>query len=167
VAGEDIVMFRQGELKRLHVIRKVLEKVVKQVEAAEILSLSCRQVQRVVRRVKGEGDKGVIHKSRGKVSNRRLADGVKERVIKFYRKRYPGYGPTLASEKLLEREKIKISNETLRGWLLESGEWKRVRKKKVHRQWRERREHLGEMVQMDGSHHDWFEGRGPECVLMG
>jgi hypothetical protein len=65
VAGEDIVMFRQGELKRLHVIRKVLEKVVKQVEAAEILSLSCRQVQRVVRRVRGEGDKGVVHKARG------------------------------------------------------------------------------------------------------
>ena len=162
-----MVMFRQGELKRLHVIRKVLERVVKQVEAAEILSLSCRQVQRVVRRVKVEGDRGVIHKSRGKVSNRRLADGVKERVIKFYRKRYPGFGPTLASEKLLEREKIKISDETLRGWLLESGDWKKVRKKGVHRQWRERKEHLGEMVQMDGSHHDWFEGRGPECVLMG
>lgn len=167
MAGEDIVMFRQGELKRLHVIRKVLEKVVKQVEAAEILSLSCRQVQRVVRRVREEGDKGVVHKSRGKVSNRRLGDGVRARVIKLYRKRYPGFGPTLASEKLLEREKIKVSDETLRGWLLASGDWKKVRKKRVHRQWRERREYLGEMVQMDGSHHDWFEGRGPKCVLMG
>ena len=70
-----MIMFRQGELKRLHVIRKVLEKVVKQVEAAEILSLSCRQIQRVVKRVKGEGDKGMVHKSRGKVSNRRLEMG--------------------------------------------------------------------------------------------
>ena len=167
MAGEDIVMFRQKELKRLHVIRKVLEKVIKQVEAAKILSLSYRQIQRCVQRVKVEGDQGIVHKSRGRGSNRRLADRVKERVIKLYRKRYPGFGPTLASEKLLEREKIKISDETLRGWLLESGDWKKVRKKGVHRQWRERKEHFGEMVQMDGSHHDWFEGRGPECVLMG
>ena len=167
MAGEDIVMFRQEELKRLHVIRKVLEKVIKQVEAAKILALSYRQVQRCVQRVKVEGDKGIVHKSRGRASNRRLADKVKERVIKVYRKRYQGFGPTLASEKFLEREKIKVSDETLRGWLLESGDWKKVRKKGVHRQWRERKEHLGEMVQMDGSHQDWFEGRGAECVLMG
>ena len=120
-----------------------------------------------MQRVKVEGDQGIPHKSRGRASNRRLADKVKERVIKVYRNRYPGFGPTLASEKLLEREKIKVSDETLRGWLLESGDWKKVRKKRVHRQWRERKEHFGEMVQMDGSHHDWFEGRGAECVLMG
>jgi len=167
VAGEDIVMFRQGELKRLDVIRKVLEKVVKQVEAAKILSLSYRQVQRCVQRVKGEGDKGVVHKSRGRASNRRWADRVKERVIKLYRKRYKGFGPTLAVEKLLERHGLKVSDETLRKWLLESGDWKKVRRKGVHRQWRERKGHLGEMVQMDGSHHDWFEGRGSECVLTG
>ena len=167
MAGEDIVMFRQGELRRLHVIRKVLEKVVKQVGAAKILGLSYRQVQRCVQRVKGEGDKGVVHKSRGRASNRRLADRVKERVIKLYRKRYKGFGPTLAVEKLLEGHGLKVSDETLRKWLLESGDWKKVRRKGVHRQWRERKGHLGEMVQMDGSHHDWFEGRGSECVLMG
>jgi len=167
VAGEDIVMFRQGELRRLHVIRKVMEKVIKQVEAAKILSLSYRQVQRCVQRVKVEGDKGVVHKSRGRASNRRLADRVKERVIKLYRKRYKGFGPTLAVEKLLEGHGLKVSDETLRKWLLESGDWKKVRRKGVHRQWRERKGHLGEMVQMDGSHHDWFEGRGSECVLMG
>jgi len=167
VAGEDIVMFRQGELRRLHVIRKVMEKVIKQVEAAKILSLSYRQVQRCVQRVKGERDKGVVHKSRGRASNRRLADRVKERVIKLYRKRYKGFGPTLAVEKLLEGHGLKVSDETLRKWLLESGDWKKVRRKGVHRQWRERKGHLGEMVQMDGSHHDWFEGRGSECVLMG
>jgi len=167
VAGEDIVMFRQGELRRLHVIRKVMEKVIKQVEAAKILGLSYWQVQRCVQRVKVEGDKGVVHKSRGRASNRRLADRVKERVIKLYRKRYKGFGPTLAVEKLLEGHGLKVSDETLRKWLLESGDWKKVRRKGVHRQWRERKGHLGEMVQMDGSHHDWFEGRGSECVLMG
>ena len=167
MAGEDVVMFGQRELKRLHVIRKVLEKVVKRVEAAKILSLSYRQIQRCVQRVKVEGDKGIVHKARGRVSNRRLGDRVRERVIKLYQKRYKGFGPTLASEKLLEREGVKISDETLRQWLLESGDWKRVRRKRGHREWRERKEHFGEMVQMDGSHHDWLEGRGPECVLMG
>ena len=167
MAGEDVIMFGQRELKRLHVIRKVLEKVIKREEAAKILSLSYRQVQRCVQRVKVEGDKGIVHKSRGRVSNRRLGDRVRERVIKLYQKRYKGFGPTLASEKLLEREGIEVSDETLRQWLLESGDWRRVRKKRGHREWRERKEHLGEMVQMDGSHHDWFEGRGPKCVLMG
>jgi hypothetical protein len=167
VAGEDVIMFGQRELKRLHLIRKVLEKVIKRVEAAKILSLSYRQIQRCVQRVKVEGDQGIVHKSRGRVSNRRLGDRVRERVIMLYRRRYKGFGPTLASEKLLEREGVQVSDETLRQWLLESGDWKRVRKKRVHRQWRERKEHLGEMVQMDGSHHDWFEGRGPKCVLMG
>jgi hypothetical protein len=167
VGGGDVIMFRQEELKRLHVIRKILEKVLKQVEAAKILSLSYRQLQRCVQRVKVEGDRGMIHRSRGKVSNRRLADRVKERVIKLYRKSYKGFGPTLAVEKLCERHGLKVSDETLRKWLLQSGDWKKVRRKRVHRQWRERKEHLGEMVQMDGSHHDWFEGRGLACVLMG
>ena len=167
MAGEDVIMFGQRELKRLHVIRKVLEKVIKRVEAAKILSLSYRQIQRCVQRVKVEGDRGIVHKSRGRVSNRRLGDGVRERVIKLYRKGYKGFGPTLASEKLLEREGVQVSDETLRQWLLESGDWKRVRKKRGHREWRERKEHFGEMVQMDGSHHDWFEGWGPKCVLMG
>lgn len=167
MAGEDVIMFGQRELKRLHVIRKVLEKVVKRMEAAKILSLSYRQIQRCVQRVKVEGDKGIVHKARGRVSNRRLGDRVRDRVIKLYQKRYKGFGPTLASEKLLEREGVQVSDETLRQWLLESGDWKRVRKKRGHREWRERKEHFGEMVQMDGSHHDWLEGRGPKCVLMG
>jgi len=141
--------------------------VLKPVEAAKILSLSYRQLQRCVQRVKVEGDRGMIHRSRGKVSNRRLADWVKERVMKLYRKSYKGFGPTLAVEKLCERHGLKVSDETLRKWLLQSGDWKKVRRKRVHRQWRERKGHLGEMVQMDGSHHDWFEGRGLACVLMG
>jgi hypothetical protein len=167
VAGEDVIMIGQREVKRLHVIRKVLEKVIKRMEAAKILSLSYRQIQRCVQRVKVEGDRGIVHKSRGRVSNRRLGDRVRERVIKLYQRRYKGFGPTLASEKLLERDGIQVSDETLRQWLLESGDWKRVRKKRGHREWRERKEYFGEMVQMDGSHHDWFEGRGPKCVLMG
>ncbi len=167
MAGEDMIMVRQGELKRLHVIQKVLERVIKQVEAAEILLLSSRQIGRIVKRIKIEGDKGIIHKSRGKPSNRRIPAKIRDRVIKLYRTQYQDFGPTLASEKLLERDRIEISDETLRRWLIEKGDWKKTRKHRGHRQWRERKHHEGEMVQMDGSHHDWFEGRGPRCVLMG
>jgi transposase len=167
MAGEDRVMVRQGELKRLHVIQKVLERGIKQVEAAEVLGLSGRQIRRMVRRIREEGDVGIVHKSRGRPSNRRIGDKLKARVIKLYRVQYQDFGPTLASEKLLERDGIGISDETLRRWLLGTGDWKKVRKHRGHRAWRERKQHFGEMVQMDGSHHDWFEDRGPGCVLMG
>jgi transposase len=167
MAGEDMIMVRQGELKRLHVIQKVLEGVIKQVNAAEILSVSDRQIRRIVKRIRGEGDRGVIHKSRGRPSNRKIPDQLKDKVIKLYRTSYKDFGPTLASEKLLERDGVRISDETLRGWLIEAGDWKKARKRRRHRQWRERKGHRGEMVQIDGSHHAWFEDRGPECVLMG
>lgn len=167
MAGEDMIMARQGEIKRLHVIQKVLERVIKQVEASEILSLSSRQIGRIVKRIRIEGEKGIIHRSRGKPSNRRIPSKIRDKVIKLYRRQYEDFGPTLACEKLLERDGIGVSDETLRRWLLETGDWKRIRKSRTHRQWRERKHHSGEMVQMDGSHHDWFEGRGPRCVLMG
>jgi hypothetical protein len=166
MAGEDMIMARQGELKRLHVIQKVLERIIKQVEAAQILSLSERQIRRVVKRVSREGSRGIIHRSRGRPSNRRIPYKLKQRVIKLYRAQYQGFGPTLASEKLLERDRVQISDETLRGWLIEAGEWKKSRKRGKHRQWRERKHHFGEMVQMDGSHHAWFEDRADPCVLM-
>ena len=167
MTGEDMIMVRQGELRRLHVIQKVLERVIKQVEAAEILSLSSRQIRRIIKRIRIEGGKGIIHKSRGRPSNRRIPGKIRDKVIQLYRKQYPDFGPTLASEKLLERDGIRVNDETLRMWLIEAGDWKKTRKRRGHRQWRERKHHYGEMVQMDGSHHDWFEGRGPGCVLMG
>ena len=167
MAGEDMIMARQGELKRLHVIQKVLEKVVKQVEAAEILSLSARQIRRIVKRIKIEGERGIIHKSRGRPSSRRIPGKIRDKVIQLYRKQYHDFGPTLATEKLRERDGIGISDETLRKWLMETGDWKKVRRGRRHRQWRERKPQYGEMVQMDGSHHDWLEGRGSWCVLMG
>ncbi len=167
MAGEDMIMAHPGEIKRLHVIQKVLERVIKQVEAAEILSLSGRQIRRIVKRIRCEGDRGIVHQSRGRPSNRRTHDKVKDKVIRLYRAQYKDFGPTLASEKLSERDGIGISDETLRRWLLEAGDWKRSRKGRKHRQWRERKHHDGEMVQIDGSHHAWFEERGPGCVLMG
>jgi len=167
MAEEDIITMTQKELKRLHIIKQVLEKKLKQIEAAELLDLSSRQIRRIVKRIREEGDKGIIHRSRGQPSHRRLPKQIKDKVIGLYRKKYQGFGPTLASEKLLEIDKIKISDETLRHWLIEKGEWQKQRKCKKHRSWRQRKHYFGEMVQMDGSHHDWFEGRGPKCVLMG
>jgi hypothetical protein len=167
MAGEDIIMAREGELRRLHVIEKVLEGILKQVEAAEILSLSGRQIRRIVKRIRRESSRGIIHRSRGRPSNRRISDQLRERVIQLYRTQYKGFGPTLASEKLQERDGIRINDETLRIWLLGTGDWRKSRRRKRHREWRERKHRYGEMVQMDGSHHDWLEGRGPECVLMG
>jgi transposase len=167
MAGKDIIQMTQEELKRLHIIHKALDKEITQLEAAGIIGLGLRQAQRIVAAVRAYGDKGVIHKSRGQPSNRALPDKIKNKALKLYREKYHDFGPTLGSEKLFEIDKIKLNDETLRLWLLEAGIPYKRRKKRPHRQWRERKHSFGEMVQMDGSHHDWFEGRGPACVLMG
>jgi transposase len=167
MAGKDIISMTQGELKRLHIVRKALDKSITQAEAADIIGRCLRQVRRIVKRVKREGDSGVIHKSRGKPSNRALPKKIKDKALRFYKEKYPDFGPTLASEKLFEIDKIKLDDETLRLWLLEENIPYKQRKKRPHRQWRQRKDHFGEMLQIDGSEHDWFEGRGPECVFMG
>ena len=164
--GKDIIAMSVRELKRLQIIDKLHEKKITQKKASELLELCVRQVRRVLKRVIEEGNSGVIHKSRGKESNRKLSESLKKRVLILYRKKYPDFGPTLAKEKLEEIEKIKISTQTLRNWLTEEGLWKKTRKGRKHRERRERKEYFGEMLQMDGSHHNWFEGRGPEVVLM-
>ena len=167
MTGEDIIMMRQEDLRRLHVIRKAIDKIITQQKAASIIGIGLRQAQRVVRRVRVEGDKGIIHKSRCLPSNRAIPCKVKDKALKLFKNKYPDFGPTLASEKLFERDKIKVNDETLRLWLIDEGVPYRKRKKRPHRQWRERKKHYGQMVQMDGSEHDWLEGRGPKCVLMG
>ena len=167
MAEKDIIMVRQKDLRRLHVVHKVLEGTMTQREAAELVSLSERQIRRIVERIRQEGDKGVCHTARGKPSNRRLPEKLKDRIVHLYKTTYADFGPTLFTEKLEEREGISISRETARTWLKEEGLWKTHRRRKAHRQWRERKDRYGEMVQMDGSHHDWFEGRGPACVFMG
>ncbi len=164
---EDILTMSQRELKRLHIIRKAIEKGITQAEAAKILEISQRQVRRVVKRVRELGDKGVIHQSRGKASHRATAEAVRKKILGLCKDRYAGFNPTFASEKLFERDKIIISHEALRQWFIAEGIRYEKRKARPHRQWRERKHYCGEMVQMDGSHHDWFEGRARPCVLMG
>jgi transposase len=167
MAGRDIIMATQEELKRLHVVRKAIDKTITQAEAAGDIGLSSRQVRRIVVRIREEGDKGIIHRSRGRPSNRALSDAVKDKALRLFKDKYRDFGPTLASEKLFERDQIKINDETLRLWLIEQAIPYKRRKKRPHRQWRERKEYFGQMVQMDGSHHAWFETRGDKCVLMG
>lgn len=167
MVGEDTITMSLRETKRLKIIQSAIDRQITQKSVSAILELSDRQVRRLVERVREEGARGIIHRSRGRPSNRRLCDKVKEKVIKLYTRQYPDFGPTLASEKLLERDGIRISDETLRKWLLEEGLWEKRRRRSAYRQWRPRRSCFGAMVQMDGSHHDWLEGRGPSLVLMG
>src|SRR5512135_1591811 len=132
MAGKDGIVVRQEELKRLHVIRNVLEGRIRQREAAELLSLSTRQIRRMVKRIRGEGERGIVHRLRGKASNRKTPEEIQQRAMELYRSTYSDFGPTLASEKLLERHGIGISDETLRKWLLQTGDWKPIRKRKKH-----------------------------------
>jgi hypothetical protein len=164
---KDIVMMTGRDLKRLRVLGEVLEHRMTQREAAGVVGLSERQVRRLVSRVRCEGEVGIVHRCRGRLSNRRISDQLKQRVLGLYRERYPGFGPPLANEKLYEFDGIRISTETLRKWLIEAHLWKRRRKRRQYRRWRQRKVCCGQMVQLDGSGHDWLEGRGPELVLMG
>jgi DNA-binding Lrp family transcriptional regulator len=167
VTEKDMITMSRRETKRLHIIHQALDKRITQKTAAELVGLSSRQLRRVLKRVREEGDDGIIHRSRGKASNRRIPQKVKDNVLKLYRKQYSDFGPTFASEKLFDVHQIKLSDETLRLWLSQGNIPYEKRKGRKHRQWRERKHHFGEMVQMDGSHHDWFEGRGPKSVFMG
>ena len=166
MVGEDRVMMSVKELRRVHVIRQAMEKTITQVKAGALVGLTARHVRRLIQRVQQEGDRGLMHRGRGQPSNRRIAEPIKAKILRLYARRYADFGPTLAAEKLAERHGLTLSAETLRGWLHERGIDHFTRRKRPHRAWRERKAHTGELIQMDGSHHDWFEGRGPRCVLM-
>jgi hypothetical protein len=165
MVGKDMIVMSIREVKCLKAVQTVIDKRITQKVAASMLGLSGRQVRRLV--IREQGDRGIIHGLRGRPSNRRLPEEMRGRVLSLYQERYPDFGPTLAMEKLFECDGITISDETLRTWLIEAGLWKKRRKRSVFRRWRPRKECFGEMIQMDGSHHDWLEGRGPELVLMG
>ena len=110
---KDIIMISSEELRRRGVIKKVLAKELNQQEASEVMGVSDRQVRRIVRRVREEGERGVIHGLRGGAGSHRVEEGQKKRIMGLYRREYEGFGPLLASEKLRERDKIKVCAETL------------------------------------------------------
>ncbi|HNC96519.1 MAG TPA: ISNCY family transposase [Myxococcota bacterium] len=153
------------ERRRLVVLSELKEGKLPLVEAAAVMRVSYRQAKRIWRRYRQAGDAGLVHRSRGRPGNRRKPESVKKRILKRYGERYPDFGPTLAAEHL-EREGLRVDHETLRRWLKASGQWQPRRRRQKHRQWRERKASFGEMLQMDGSHHDWFEGRRQRAVLM-
>lgn len=133
--------------------------------AGRRVGLSYRQMKRIWRRFKEEGAAGLVHKSRGRPSNRKKPELLRLECLAFYDDRLAGFGPTLASEKLAAQGHV-IDHETLRRWLLVEGKWTIRRRRPKHRRWRPRRKHFGELVQFDASSHDWF-GRGKRTTLMG
>ena len=155
------------ELDRLEVIRRVVDRRLAQVKAAEQLGLTSRQVRRLCRALERSGPAGLVSGHRGRPSNRRLSAELQARVVAIVRERYADFGPALAREKLLERHDLAIGRETLRKWMAAAGIWlpRRERRRHAH-QPRHRRACLGELVQIDGCDHEWFEGRGPRCALL-
>ena len=163
----------QGEMRvttkdeyRVVVLEKVKAGTMTLKAAARRLGVSERQAKRLKKGYRKAGLEGIIHKSRGRRSNRKIDHDFKDQVIECYQRLYRDFGPTLASETMLKRNGIEVNRETLRLWLIEAGLWKRARKGKKHRSRRRPRERFGELVQLDGSHHDWFEGRRTGSCLM-
>lgn len=156
----------QKERTRLKVLSRVKSGLLRLVDAAGQMGLGYRQAKRVWQRYRRGGDAGLVHRSRGRGSNRRTPEDVRKRVLAVYAERYGGFGPTLAAEHLAKAEGIEVDHETLRRWLMAEGLWSKHRRRTRHRRWRERKARLGEFVQMDGSEHDWFEGRAGRAVLM-
>jgi transposase len=161
---ERLLMSRK-ERNRLTVLANVKTEAMTLREAAEVLCLSYRQVKRVWRRYKEQGDAGLVHRLRGQASLSRTDPALKTRILARVAQRYPDLGPTLAAE-YLAKEGLAVDHETLRRWLLAKGSRTVRRRRQQHRQWRDRKPSFGAMVQLDGSDHDWFEGRREPAVLM-
>ena len=162
----EVISMTAQETRRLYVIQQVLDRKIKQAKASELLDLSLRHIRRLIRRVRASGASGIIHRLRGKASNRKYAENIKQKVLALTQSRYRDFGPTLLSEKLREEHQYSINRETLRLWLVKAGLWSQKRSSQRHHFWRQRKASFGEMIQMDGSHHDWLEGRAPKLVLM-
>ena len=155
------------ELSRLEVTQRLSEKRMSQKEAGTILHLGTRQIKRLLKAYRKRGAAGLVSKHRGRRGNNRLAEDVKQRALNLLKTKYKGFGPTLAHEKLVEKDKLKLSDESVRQFMIEEDLWKPRKAKKVGvHQLRERRACFGEMIQIDGSPHDWFEGRAEVCVLL-
>jgi transposase len=164
---DKLLTMSAKELSRLEIIQRLEEKRLTQKEAGEILSLSVRQVKRLLKAYRQTGASGLVSKRRGKPSPNQIKAEVKQKVLDLLKGRYHGFGPTLACEKLVEVEELAISKESVRQLMIAEGMWKaRKARKVITHQMRERRACYGELVQIDGSPHAWFEERGPSCNLL-
>lgn len=155
------------ELSKLELIQHVCDKRIRQIDAAQALKLSRRQIQRLVNLFREFGPQGLVSRKRSRPGNHQCCSNLKSQVLELIQTHYYDFGPTLISEKLFEIHNITISNETVRQWMIANNLW--MPKQKKHRkvyQPRTRRNCLGELIQLDGSPHDWFEGRADECTLL-
>jgi len=164
---DKLLTMSNAEITRLEVMQRLKDKRLNQKEAARMLGISLRQVKRLYRAYKAQGASGLVSQRRGKPSNHQLEPATVQKAIDLVYERYRDFGPTLAHEKLTEVHKLKLSDESVRRLMIAEGMWKPKRAKKppVHPM-RERRACFGELVQIDGSDHAWFEGRGPKCTLL-
>jgi transposase len=167
VAKTCEITMSMRELDRLKTVQAVVDGHLKPGQAAQRLGITARQMRRLVRRFRDEGPAGLASRRRGRPSNHQLPPGLAEQALELIRDRYPDFGPTLAREKLAQCHGLSLAKETVRRLMTEAGYWvpRRQRPPEIH-QPRHRRACLGELVQIDGSEHGWFESRGPQCTLL-
>lgn len=161
-----LIAMSERDLQRIEVLSKVVAGRLTLVLAAHVLDLSTRQVRRLLDRIETSGAASIRHKAIGRPSNNRICDGVRDYAVALVRERYADFGPTLAAEKLAERDGLRVSRETLRQWMSEADLWLSRKQRRTFHQPRLRREAYGELVQIDGSEHRWFEDRGAPCSLL-
>ena len=165
---EKLFNMTQKDLSRYSLVVKAIEKSLKQVKAAELLDISERHFRRLVKTYRTEGLNGLVSKKRGKPSNHRMKDPIKSKIIEKLKTTYKDCGPTFAWEKLVKKEKVRVSLESVRKIMIQEGLWESKKRKRLKTyQQRNRRSHEGELIQMDGSPHEWFEERAPKCCLLG
>ena len=161
-----LIIMSERELNRIEVLSQVTRGAMTAVTAANVLGLSRRQVQRLLKDFQTDGPAAIRHKARGRRSNNRIDPAIRAFAVTLVRENYIDFGPTFAAEKLAEDHDLKVSRETLRKWMQDAGIWLSRKQRRTFHQPRLRRECLGELIQIDGSDHHWFEDRGPRCTLL-
>lgn len=166
--AQKLITMSEKEILRYDIIKKLLDKKIKNSQAAKLLDLSVRQIKRIKKTVKEKGAEGLVHKNRGKNSNRKIKEETIKKIIKIIKNNYFDFGPTFAKEKLEENQKIKIGKETLRQLMIQENLWTPRPRKSTgqYHSWRPRKECFGEMEQFDGSYHKWLEDRDEEMCLL-
>lgn len=165
MSGKRIAMSSK-DIRRAQLLQKVCDGERSLASVSTTMGVGYRQAKRIYSRYREEGPEGLIHRNVGNPSHRRLDEEFWRTVVQQYLEQYAGFGPTFAAEKLRERDGLDVNHETLRRWLIAEGEWKPKRQRREYRARRERRRKFGELVQFDGSHHQWFEDRAGKCCLM-
>ena len=160
------VRMSRRDLQRIEVLTEYWLIGARRNLPAAVLDLSVRQTQRLLTRYRNGGGSALIHKGRGRSANNRLRDGIRDYALELVRQNYRDFGPTFAAEVLLDRHGVEVSRETLRKWMVDDGLWLSRKQRRSFHQPRLRRESYGELIQIDGSEHRWFEDRGEPCTLL-